>query len=190
MWSECMQYSVWKGAGCVYIILDKFPKTGSFKPPQYFHSFPPSAFSVLQFCKLCGGTNTFCSEVPDFCDDTSLGNGHSHFCMWIIIQWDATLYSLFMSVNSSTCFEWYPHPSSGAHVTVSTPSGICKTVTATCHERPVIFTTGCCHERPVMFTTGCSYGLTNARWCWYTDMSSWWWVGIPPKTCRAVYRHK
>jgi hypothetical protein len=54
--------------------------------------------------------------------------------MPIIIQRDATLYSLFMSVNFSTCFGRYLHPSSGAHVTVSTPSGICKTVTATCRE--------------------------------------------------------
>jgi hypothetical protein len=45
-----------------------------------------------------------------------------HKYMSIIIQRDATMHSLFMSVNSSTCFGWYPHPSSGAHVTVSTPS--------------------------------------------------------------------
>ena len=36
---------------------------------------------------------------------------------------------LFISVNRSTCFVWYLHPSSGAHVTVSTASGIGKTVT-------------------------------------------------------------
>jgi len=29
---------------------------------------------------------------------------------------------------------WYLHPSSGAHVTVSTASGIGKTVTANCRE--------------------------------------------------------
>jgi hypothetical protein len=39
-----------------------------------------------------------------------------------------------MSVNSSTCFGLYLHPSSGAHVTVSAASGICETVTATCSE--------------------------------------------------------
>jgi hypothetical protein len=38
-----------------------------------------------------------------------------------------------MSVNSSICFGWYLHPS-WAHITVSTPSGICKTVTATYRE--------------------------------------------------------
>jgi len=43
---------------------------------------------------------------------------------------------------------------------------------------------------PVTFTTGCSYGFTNNRCCIYSDMSSRWWVEIPPETCRAVYRHK
>jgi hypothetical protein len=43
---------------------------------------------------------------------------------------------------------------------------------------------------PVTFTTGCSYGLTNARYCRYSDMNSWWWVEIPPETCIAVCRYK
>ena len=34
------------------------------------------------------------------------------------VQQDATTYSLFVSVNRSTCFGWYLHPSSGAHVTL------------------------------------------------------------------------
>jgi hypothetical protein len=34
--------------------------------------------------------------------------------------------------NCSTCLGWYLHPSSGAHTTVSTASGICHTITATC----------------------------------------------------------
>jgi len=46
----------------------------------------------------------------------------------IYIQQDATLHSLFISGNCSTCFGWYLHPSSGARATVSTASGICHTV--------------------------------------------------------------
>jgi hypothetical protein len=46
----------------------------------------------------------------------------------IYIQLDATLHSLFISGNWSTCFRWYFHPSSGAHTTLSTASGICHTV--------------------------------------------------------------
>ena len=53
----------------------------------------------------------------------------------IYIQQDATLHSLFISGNCSTCFGWYLHPSSGAHTTVSTASGICHTITATCFYR-------------------------------------------------------
>ena len=35
----------------------------------------------------------------------------------------AVLHILFISLNCSTCFGWYLHPSSGAHTTVSTASG-------------------------------------------------------------------
>jgi hypothetical protein len=49
----------------------------------------------------------------------------------IYIQQDATLQSLFISGNLSTCFGWYLHQSSGAYTTVSTASDICYTVTAT-----------------------------------------------------------
>jgi len=40
-----------------------------------------------------------------------------------------------LSGNCSTCFGWYLYPSSGAQTTVSTASGICHTVTATCRYR-------------------------------------------------------
>ena len=38
----------------------------------------------------------------------------------IIIQQDATICNLFISVNYSTCFGWYLQPSSEAHITAST----------------------------------------------------------------------
>jgi hypothetical protein len=50
----------------------------------------------------------------------------------IYVQQDATLHILFISGNCSTCFGWYLHPSSGAQTTVSTASGICQAITATC----------------------------------------------------------
>ena len=55
--------------------------------------------------------------------------------MAIIVQQDVTIYRIFISVNCSTCFECYLHPSLEAHVTVSTASGTSKTVTATRRER-------------------------------------------------------
>src|SRR5215475_4651764 len=53
----------------------------------------------------------------------------------IYIQKDATLHSLFISGNCSTCLGWYFHTSSGAHTTASTASDICHTVTAICRYR-------------------------------------------------------
>ena len=53
----------------------------------------------------------------------------------VYIQQDATSHSPFISGNCSTCFGWYLHPSSGAHTTVFTASGICQTVTAICRYR-------------------------------------------------------
>jgi hypothetical protein len=51
------------------------------------------------------------------------------------IHQDATLHSLFIFGNCSTCFGWYFHTPSGAQTTVSTASGICHTVTAICRYR-------------------------------------------------------
>ena len=46
------------------------------------------------------------------------------------------LYTVYyISVNCSTCFGWYLHPSSGAQITVITASGTCQTVSATCRYR-------------------------------------------------------
>ena len=86
----------------------------------------------------------------------------------IYIQQDATLHSLFISGNCSTCFGWYLHPSSGAHTTVYTASGVRHTVTATCRYN----------------------GVTNTRCCIYSCMRSWWWVEVPPEICGAVSRYK
>ena len=47
------------------------------------------------------------------------GNYIKYTFLPIIVQQDATIYSSLISVNRSTCFGWYLHPSSGAHVTVS-----------------------------------------------------------------------
>jgi hypothetical protein len=62
------------------------------------------------------------------------GSVHRKYIL-LYIQQDATLHSLFISGNCSTCFGWYHHPTSGAHTTVSTASGICHTVTAICRYR-------------------------------------------------------
>jgi len=35
---------------------------------------------------------------------------------------------------------------------------------------------------------GSSNGVTNTRCCRYSCLLSWWWVMVPPETCRAVPR--
>jgi hypothetical protein len=41
-----------------------------------------------------------------------------------------------------------------------------------------------------MIADGSSNGLISARCCSYSYMCSWWWMEVPPETCRAVYRNK
>ena len=36
---------------------------------------------------------------------------------------------------------------------------------------------------------GSSNGVTNIRCCRYSCLRSWWWVEVPPETCRAVSRY-
>jgi hypothetical protein len=98
----------------------------------------------------------------------------------IYIQQDASLYSLVIPGNCSTCFGRYFHPSSGAHTTVSTASGICHTVTATCiastcfgwylHPSSGAHTTvptasGICHTVTATCIAGSSNCVTNIRCC-------------------------
>ena len=87
------------------------------------------------------GIKCFIFEIPIFVTALSVQINHDEreFTAWLTvkyrtnhanyipinIQQDATLHSLFISVNCSTCFGWYLHPSSGAHKTVSTASGTC-----------------------------------------------------------------
>jgi len=94
-------------------VLDDLYKLCRFTPcPFYMHTLPVSTISSV---------SNFVHKTPQDIP--------------IYTQQDATLHSLFISGNCSTCFEWYLHPSSRTHTTVSTASGICHTVTATCCYR-------------------------------------------------------
>jgi hypothetical protein len=122
--------------------------------------------------------------------------------IYVYIQQDATLHSLFMSGNCSTCFGWYFHLSSGAHTTVSTASDICHTFTAICRYRGRVGTnrfecavSGVRHPQHTQtgsnsstIAADSSNGVTSTRCCRYSYMRPWWWVVVPPETCRAVAR--
>ena len=93
----------------------------------------------------------------------------------VYIQQDATLHSLFISGNCSTRFGWCFHPSSGAHTTVSTASGICHTVTAIWRYRGRVAAT-----EPVWHTPDAV--------C--TVLDSWWWKERPSETCSVLFQNK
>jgi len=61
-----MQYSVRKGAGCVYIPLAKFHNTDSVKPPHCFYNFPPSAFQYCSFANFVVGPTHFTLRLQTF----------------------------------------------------------------------------------------------------------------------------
>ena len=75
-------------------------------------------YSLLYFC-----------NCPTRCD-------YIQFIIFLQLSNKMRLYTVYyISVNCSTCFGWYLHPSSGAQTTVSTASGTCQTVSATCRYR-------------------------------------------------------
>ena len=97
------------------------------------------------------------------------------YCSDYITCWKIRIYSniyptrcnitqFILSGNCSTCFGWYNHPLSGAQTTVSTASGICHTVTATCRY-------SLCHPQhtqtgPSSSTIAdSSNGVTDTRCC-------------------------
>ena len=80
------------------------------------HRVPPLPLIQDNYFLIFGTIRTtrFCEQVHSTVSASSVS---------IIIQQDATIYSLFISANCSTCFGRYLHPWS-AHITVSTVSGI------------------------------------------------------------------
>jgi hypothetical protein len=71
-------------------------------------------------------------------------------------------------------------PSSGAHTTVSTASGICHTVTAICRYRGRDGT-----GLSVLWVAYC-WQYDNSRCRRYSCLRSWWWVMVNPKQCNVA----
>jgi hypothetical protein len=88
------------------------------------------------FNPLDAELNPICHLLVLLGDLTFMGPVHRKYIpIYVYIQQDATLHTLFISGNCSTCFGWYFHLSSGTHSTVSTESGICHNFTAICCYR-------------------------------------------------------
>jgi len=79
-------------------------------------------------------------------------------CVWVysnIYPSICNVTQFILSGNFSTRFGWYLHPSSGAQTTVSTASGICHTVIATCRSSTIaagsnngVTNNTCCRSHP------------------------------------------
>ena len=83
----------------------------------YSHLSWPRHVSVskLKLFKLCKSSTVWCCILGWVVSNKFEVQGSMH-CKYVpkYNQQDATLHSLFISVNCSTCCGWVPHPSSGA----------------------------------------------------------------------------
>jgi len=79
-------------------------------------------FFNLTSCESNRRSETVCERLK-----TSEVHLSSSNMLSIVVQQDATICSLFISAECCTCFGRYLRLSSGAHITVSTVSGIIET---------------------------------------------------------------
>ena len=109
-----------------------------------------------------------------------------HKSVSIIVQLDATVYSFIeFSAGSSTCFGWYPHPSSGAHSNCNYniwhwSNRICY-CPLTWKSQNSILTPP--RQRMVANTVRPVPDVVITVWKCF-----WWWMKVSSETCRAVCR--
>jgi hypothetical protein len=102
-------------------------------------------------------------------------------------DWLYTVY--YISVNCSTCFGWWFHPSSGAHITAITAPDSSNCSTTAEDSRDGLTSARCCNYSYMCswLWVECSFncsttaedsrdGLTGTRCCNYSYMCSWLWV--------------
>ena len=169
---------------------------------------------VLLFCKMLQcGISFSCQRYKILCPYMTQTN-KSESSMLIIVQRDAITYSLLIAANRSTCFGWWYHPLSGAHITAFTVSGTGRSVwAATSYYRGWIeslyppFTASGTGRNVWAATSGYRGWIetlypptiagdsssdikTSTRCCKYSYIRSWWWVVSPSETFRAVCSNK
>ena len=116
----------------------------------------------------------------------------------IYIQQDATLHSLFISGDCSTCFGWtiIHHQERKQlylqHLVFVIPLLLSATIVE--ELEPVWVCCGCQlqHTQTGSISStiakDSSNGVRNTRCCRWSWLRSWRWVMVPPETCRAVSR--
>jgi hypothetical protein len=125
--------------------------------------------------------------------------------MYSYIQQDATLRSLFISGNCSTCFGWYfqfPPIIRSAYNFIYSIWYLSHrysylTLSWKSWNRFECSVDGVRHPQHTQTSSNSSTtaadsnkSVTSTRCCRYSSMRSWWWVEVPPETCRAVSRYK
>ena len=104
----------------------------------------------------------------------------------IIVQQDAAIHSLLFPANCSTCFGWYLHPSSGAHVNCnySIWHWLNRITTFRCCGGVGVITPTPPWQRKVANTVQPLPDAVITVW-----VCSWWWMTVSSETCRAVCRN-
>ena len=105
-------------------ILEKYTAT-FFTPSRTYKQHVPSKYFVQHTQHL----NSSPQKPKILCFNVLYVHKPVHRkTMLIIVQLDVTIYSLLIAAHCSTCFGWWHHPSSGAHVNVFTASGTGRSV--------------------------------------------------------------
>jgi hypothetical protein len=111
-------------------------------------------------------------------------------CHLVVLLGDLTFMGpCIVSIFQNTCisnkmqsYTVYLYLETALHVSVGT---------STHHqERIQLYLQHLVFVTPLPLPAGSSNGVTNARCCRYSCMRSWWWVEVPPETCRTVSRCK
>jgi hypothetical protein len=116
-------------------------------------------------------------------------------CSWVRASWINVnncpkrcdyIQFYYISADSSTCFGWYPHPSSGAHTysnyNIWHWSNHITTVRWAWRSRNSVPTPP--RQRTVANTVRLVPDVVITVW-----MCSWWWMSLSSETCRAVCRN-
>jgi len=106
--------------------------------------------------------------------------------MSIIVQRDATLYSLLYLCKLLYMFRVVTPPI--IRSTCNCNYGIWHWSNRLCYL-PLSWSRWNCRSNGSMIAEDSRDGLTSAICCNYSYMCSWWWVKLPPETCRAFYRN-
>ena len=133
--SKCQVFKTWCNITC-HVLIYYLNYLGTF----IWRDFPYFDFFEVFFVRFWQRISSFDSlklwpGAASVTFDKFNVHGSVHRKIYSNIYPTRCNFTQFISGNCSACFGWYLHPSSGAHnTTVSTASGICQTVTATCRD--------------------------------------------------------